>query len=80
MLFAPSPGSCKLSDPSVDSYLAVGRLLVEFGQKAVAIKVLEDLGLLNDKELKKLSHFRVMDNLNDVKKVVGEVRPVFQLS
>lgn len=45
----------------------------------VAIQVLNNLGLLNENELIKLDRFRVMDNLNDVKKVIGEIRPVFQL-
>ena len=46
----------------------------------VVMHVLENLELLDKNELKSLEKFRIMNNINDVNKVVGKMYPVFHLS
>lgn len=56
---------------------------VESGNMAmlppVAIAVLEQLSLLSGGELTRLKSYRNIDNLNDLKTVVGSISPVFTL-
>lgn len=56
---------------------------IESGSMAVlppvVVGVLEQLGLLSPQELQTLDRYRVMPNLNDRKRQVGGVRPVFVL-
>ncbi len=45
----------------------------------VVIKILQQLDVLSANELKALSSYEVMNNLNDIGTTVGFIRPVFQL-
>jgi L-asparaginase II len=59
-------------------------LMIEDGDivrpiSTTAIKILEDLNLIDDDEAKALYKYKVRDNINTVGRVVGEVRGVFKL-
>ncbi|WPC40579.1 asparaginase [Clostridium sp. JS66] len=45
----------------------------------VVIQCLEDLNVLDEEEKKALNKFKIMKNLNNVGKSVGEIKPVFNL-
>lgn len=57
---------------------------IESGSMAVlppvVISILKQLNLISKEESTQLEKFENMDNINDVKTVVGEIRPVFNLS
>lgn len=57
---------------------------VESGNMAmlppIAVAVLEQLDLLSGEELLRLGSYRRVDNLNDIKTIVGHISPVFSLN
>ncbi|MFO8236496.1 MAG: asparaginase [Bacteroidales bacterium] len=45
----------------------------------VVMKVLEEIEVLNNDEIEALGKYRVMNNYNDVKTIVGQIKPAFQI-